>query len=171
LGLPPVDPSVRRLAPPARPCRSFGAGPPGEKSGRVPIADPPRPASLLLSFRGVPRDRLAIRRIPAQSHQDSTDSRAAVWRFDAFRLRVVKSRQSRAPSARGGAPSVAPSFGRPLLAPIVLVPRPGGPPSGWHRIRLLPQLFVYQVVRASCPPGHAASSIVWHPSPYSIPTQ
>jgi len=54
--------------------------------------------------------------------------RAAVWRFDAIRLRVIKSPQSRWPSTPGGAP---PS-GRTPTAPPFAPPRPDGPPPGCH---------------------------------------
>jgi hypothetical protein len=90
--------------------------------------DPARSGSVLPRFHAVARGRLAIRRDPAQCCADSTVSRAAVWRFDAIRLRVIKSPQSRWPSTPGGAPR----SGQTPTAPPVAPPRPDCPPSGCH---------------------------------------
>jgi hypothetical protein len=67
---------------------------------------------------------LAIRLVPAQCCSGFTLLRAAVWRFDAIRLRVSQSAQSGSPFTPGGAPRsgrtpTAPPSATPLV-PTVL---------------------------------------------------
>ena len=86
--------------------------------------------------------------IQAQCRQDSALFRAAVWRFDAIRLSVAQTPQSRArpfgdltrsgsESSRvgrvGGLPQGwAPRSGQTPTAPPFDLPRPDGPPPGCH---------------------------------------